>query len=177
MTTCLVLVTCWHTFIVSCSLSSTYSKSYTQTTVTWWQCISIKECLQQLGVIIFFEEKTIFFNIKYIFFVFVNRWSHKALISLTLKLEVESNVHLKKKCKCIIIAGMKISKNKIPEMKVVGLIGSWYMMVGFDCWGSTSMWAFDREVFDQCPLTLKYSSHLWGPKNFSRGEKLKRMYY
>jgi hypothetical protein len=29
-----------------------------------------------------------------------------------------------------------------------------------------SLWALDRDVSDHCPLVLRYSSQLWGPKPF-----------
>ncbi|MCH88892.1 RNA-directed DNA polymerase (Reverse transcriptase), partial [Trifolium medium] len=52
-------------------------------------------------------------------------------------------------------------------------------------WGEPSQWALARDVSDHCPIILRYSSQLWGPKPFKFNnfwldhqgfkEKLKRL--
>jgi hypothetical protein len=36
----------------------------------------------------------------------------------------------------------------------------------WDLWGEPSQWALARDVSDHCPIVLRYSSQLWGPKPF-----------
>ncbi|MCH85435.1 cytochrome P450, partial [Trifolium medium] len=36
----------------------------------------------------------------------------------------------------------------------------------WDLWGEPSQWALPRDVSDHCPIILRYSSQLWGPKPF-----------
>jgi len=35
-----------------------------------------------------------------------------------------------------------------------------------DAWGVATQWALPRDVSDHCPIILRYSSQLWGPKPF-----------
>jgi hypothetical protein len=33
-------------------------------------------------------------------------------------------------------------------------------------WGDVNLWALSRDIFDYCPIILKYSNFDWGPKPF-----------